>query len=46
MYLDAYTASAVCTVYNAISPEHQKDLEACPPLVAVDRCWKVLSHIK
>ena len=42
VYLDAWTASAVCAVYDALDDNHKAMLEKLPYLAAIDVCWKLV----
>lgn len=42
VYLDAWTAGAVCSVYDALDDSHKAMLEKLPPLAAIDICWKLV----
>lgn len=41
VYLDAWTASAVCAVYNALNEEHKAMLRQLTPMAAISVCWKL-----
>lgn len=42
VYLDAWTAGAVCAVYDALDDSHKAHLEKLPPLAAINICWKLV----
>ena len=41
VYLDAWTASAVCAVYNALNETNKAKLEKLPPMAAISVCWRL-----
>lgn len=45
VYLDAYTASAVSAVYEALGPQNRASLEKLPAMAAISLCWKLLKVV-
>jgi hypothetical protein len=46
IYLDAFTKSAMLTVYNALPPDRQKIYDTIPFMRLVDFTWKVVKASK
>lgn len=42
VYLDAWTASAVCAVYDALNETNKEKLEKLPFMAAINVCWKLV----
>ena len=42
VYLDAWTAGAVCAVYDALDDCRKAKLEKLPPMTAISLCWKMV----
>ena len=46
VYLDAWTASVVCMVYDALTGEKREHFSQLPPLKAIRVSWEIFNAIK